>query len=134
MMRAARQQAGKAWRIRPLCDTVNMLVLSPGVRILLYYSWLATGSAPRMVLISGLHVRQLRRVGGDQRARRSPFRTTLEVAAKWVYMRHMQLAFSNHWLLANIIDTRMPFHERVRAGRREAERLSYDSVCALISR
>ena len=40
------------------------------------------------------------------------FRATLEVAAEWVYSRHFQLAFSSPWLLATVIDTRIPIQER----------------------
>ena len=68
MMRAAEQQAG---RVLLVCDTVNML-FSPCFRILQYYSWLATGSVPRMALIWDYTHLQLRRAG-DQRASRSPF-------------------------------------------------------------
>ena len=108
VMRAAKQQAGRVPRV---CDTVNML-LSPSFRILQYSSWLATGSAPCMALMWGHTYSSF-----DERATNGPeeihlVRTTLVVAAGWVYLRHFQLAFNNPWLLANVLGTRMPIQER----------------------
>ena len=89
---------------------VNML-FSPGFKIPQYQGWLATGSAPRMALIWGFAYSSF-----NERATNEPkyvhfSRTTLEVAG-WCYLRHFQLAFSNPWLVATVIDTRMLIQER----------------------
>ena len=107
-MRAAKQQAG---RVPLVCGTVNML-FSPGVRILQCYSWLVTGSALCTGLVWGCSSYCFDGLATNAPEEVHFFRKTLEVAVGWVYLRHFQHPFSNPWLLATVIGTRMPIQER----------------------
>ena len=70
----------------------------------------ATGSALRMALIlCSTYTLDEWTTNEPQSVRL--FRTTIEVTSGWVCLVHSQLAFTNPWLLATVIDTRMPTQE-----------------------
>ena len=71
-----------------------------------------TGSAPRMALIWSYTNNSLDELTTKESEEVHSFRMTLEVAAVWVYWRYFQLAVSNPWLQATIVDTGMPIQER----------------------
>lgn len=106
--RARRQCKGK---LPDVCDLVCVQT-SPIVRVLQYFSELASGDAPRLQLLYGRSHPSFEAWARSRPDALARLRRTLKTASAWLQYRHVRRVMCMPWLAAAVVDSRRSDNER----------------------